>query len=195
MKLCLAAAETVAMAVEAETIPINHYLRQPQRLVHAIADSSLMECLGGDRYRLKMHPLNLLDIYHFQPTVVLRVWSDGKGNVYLNSESCEIRGIDYINDRFSLRVRGILSPIIRDGMTYLEGQANVEVSVELPPLLLFTPLSLLETTGKGLMRGVLSRIKQRLLSHLIADYHHWARGEEIPSDAALGVNYGLLIDP
>ncbi|MEA5470634.1 DUF1997 domain-containing protein [Spirulina sp. 06S082] len=179
MKICLKVSEPVTIPVEQESVPIQHYLRQPQRLVSAIADPKLMEILGGDRYRLKMRPLNLLNLYHFQPTVVLKVWSSSRGTVYLQSESSEIRGVNYINARFSLKVNGLLSIVQKEGKTYLKGEAFVEVNVELPQVFSLTPKSLLETAGQSLAKNVLMRIKQRLLSHLIADYQQWAKGEEL----------------
>ncbi len=178
MKICLNVSEPVTIPVEQESIPIQHYLRQPHRLVNAIADPKLMEILGSDRYRLKMRPLNLLDLYHFQPTVVLKVWSSSRGTIYLQSESCEIRGIDYINTRFSLQVKGLLSSLQKEGKTYLKGEAFIEVKIELPQVLLLAPKPLLETAGQSLAKNVLMRIKQRLLSHLLADYHQWAKGQE-----------------
>ncbi|TVQ42040.1 MAG: DUF1997 domain-containing protein [Gloeocapsa sp. DLM2.Bin57] len=178
MEIEFRATETVEIKVQQQEIPIQHYLRQPQRLVKAIANPNLMEQLSEERFRLKMRPLNFLDIYHFQPTVLLRVTPDTKGNVYLKSEDCEIRGIEYINSRFSLYVSGKLSPIEQNGQTYLRGKANLEVKVALPPPLWLTPKPLLEITGNGLLKSVLLRIKQRILSHLVQDYLIWAESNQ-----------------
>ena len=169
------ASESLAIAVEEHSASIHHYLRQPQRLVRAIADPTLMEPLSDCQFRLKMRPLSFLELYHFQPTVVLRVWTDGSGTVYLNSESCEIRGIDYINHRFALKVTGKLIPERREGETYLQGQADLEVQVALPPPLWLTPPSFLQLTGNSILKSVLLRIKQRLCSQLLKDYRQWAR--------------------
>ena len=168
------ASESVEIAVEKQSIPIQHYLRQPQRLVSAIANANLMEQLSPERFRLKMRPLNFMEIYHFQPTVVLKVWSDADGTVHIQSESCEIRGIEYINQRFSLNVTGKLSPHQNGETTYLKGRADLNVEVELPFPLQLTPTPLLETAGNGLLKSVLQRIKQRLLSQLLQDYRQWA---------------------
>ncbi|MDJ0660470.1 MAG: DUF1997 domain-containing protein [Crocosphaera sp.] len=167
------ASESLALPVKQTPIPIHHYLRQPQRLVKAIADPKLMEPLSDHEFRLKMRPLNFMDIYHFQPTVILGVWSDNKGTVFLRSQDCDIRGIDYINDRFSLTLKGKLSPQEKEGKIYLQGQANLTVEVDLPPALRLTPEPFLTVTGNSLLRGVLSRIKQRLLNQLLKDYHYW----------------------
>lgn len=173
MRVTFSATEQLQLR-QSEPLPsLQHYLRQPQRLVQAIADPKLMEVLPGDRFRLKMRPLNFLDIYHFQPTVVLKVWANATGTVFLESESCEIRGIDYINHRFSLQLKGRLAPYRQDGHTLLQGKADLQVGVDLPQALWLTPKPLLEMAANGLLRGVLARIKQRLQGQLLADYQQW----------------------
>jgi hypothetical protein len=177
MEVTFTASESIEIAIEDQTIPIAHYLRQPQRLVRSIADVSLMEPLSDHQFRLKMRSLNFLDLYYFQPTVVLNVWATSSGTVFLNSEECEIKGIDYINDRFSLALKGKLAPTRHQARSYLAGKANLEVKVELPPPLWVTPRSLLEITGNRLLKGVLTRIKQRLMTQLLNDYQQWASQE------------------
>lgn len=182
--VCFTASETVEIAVEEREIPVSHYLRQPQRLVNAIVEPQLMTPLSEDRYRLQMRPLNFMDLYRLQPTVILKVWGNGEGTVYIKSESCEIRGIDYINTRFSLALAGQLSPRTRAGKTVLIGRADLQVNVELPPLLWFAPAPLLEMTGNTLLKSVLLRIKQRLLGHLLADYRQWSECQNNKNTAA-----------
>ena len=179
MNIRFSASEYLEISVE-ESSSIKHYLRQPQRLVRAIANPKLMEQLSEELYELKMRPLNFMEIYHFQPTVVLKVWAGASGTVYLSSESCEIRGIDYINERFSLNVKGKLSPCQSNGKAYLKGKADLEVKVELPPPLRLTPKPLLEVAGNGLLKSVLLRIKQRLLSQLLKDYRQWTNSNTEP---------------
>ena len=173
MEVRFSADEVVSLRVETQKIPIQHYLRQPQRLVQAITDPNLVEQLSETRFIVKMRPLNFLNFYHFQPTVGLKVWSDSQGTVYLNSESCEIKGIDYINQRFFLKVTGKLAPESKNGQTYLVGKAELEVKVALPPPLWLTPTPLLEIAGNGLLKSVLVRIKQRLIGQLLKDYYEW----------------------
>jgi hypothetical protein len=173
------AQEIVDLEVTQQTIPIQHYLRQPLRLVKTIANERLMKVLGFDRYQLQMKPINFLEIYHFQPTVILKVWNGASGNVYLQSESCEIKGIDYINQRFSLDLKGKLTPVEKDGKTYLQGKANLTVKVDLPPPLWFTPKSILQTTGNSILKGVLMRIKHQLVSQLLLDYDNFSKEEKM----------------
>jgi hypothetical protein len=175
------ASEALEIAVTEQAVPIHHYLRQPQRLVQAIADPSLMEQLSESQFRLKMRPINFLEMYHFQPTVILRVWANAAGTVRLESENCEIRGIDYINNRFSLQVKGQLAPERNRGQTYLQGCADLTVKVALPPPLWLTPTPFLEVAGNSLLKGVLLRIKQRLLVQLLKDYRHWSSNASSPT--------------
>lgn len=174
MNICFQATEAVTLEVKQEDISIEHYLRQPYRLVKTIADEKLMTPLPDNCYQLKMHPLNFLDIYHFQPTVVLKVWCGASGNLYISSQSCEIKGIEYINRRFSFHLKGKLSPLQINGKTHLQGKADLQVKVDLPPPLWLTPKPLLQTTGNSLLKGVLMRIKQKLGSQLLRDYYQFA---------------------
>ena len=176
------ASQSVDMAVPEQAVPIQHYLRQPQRLVRALVDSSRMEQLSEDRFRLKMRPLSFMTL-SIQPIVDLKVWAESDGTVHLNSVGCEIRGVEYINDRFALNLIGKLVPCQSNGRTYLKGIANLEVQVELPPPFWFTPKPLLEATSNGLLKSVLLTIKQRLMHQLISDYCLWASS---------GTNTGVL---
>lgn len=171
------ATESVQIPVEEAEIPIQHYLRQPQRLVKAIANPQLMNRLSDNLYELKMRPINFMGIYRFQPIVILKVWAGKNATVYLKSEDCQIQGIEYINRRFKLDLKGYLTSQQNEGKTTLEGQADLKVEVDIPPALKFTPKSFLERTGNGLLKSVLVRIKQRLVTQLLQDYTQWAKRE------------------
>lgn len=171
------ATELVKILAPEAQVPIHHYLRQPHRLVKAIANPQLMTQFSDNLYQLKMRPINFMEIYHFQPTVKLKVKSDAKGRVYLSSEDCHIDGIDYINRRFSLKLKGILYPKTTENKTILHGQADLEVGVDVPAALMFTPKAFVEMTGNGLLKSILGRIKQRLVTQLLQDYQEWAATE------------------
>ena len=182
------ATESVQILIEEEEIPIQHYLRQPQRLVEAIANPQLMQQLSEEKYKLKMRPINFMEMYHFQPIVILKVWAGTKGMVYLKSEECEIRGVDYIDRRFSLQLKGILYPEGDRGKTSLNGQADLEVKVDLPPALRLTPQPWLEMAGNTLLKSVLVRIKQKLVGQLLKDYRQWATKEAQQEREVSGTN-------
>ncbi|MCY7392149.1 MAG: DUF1997 domain-containing protein [Leptolyngbyaceae cyanobacterium CAN_BIN12] len=177
MDIQFSASQSVDIPVVEQPVPIQHYLRQPQRLINALAGSSQIEILGNDLFRLKMRPLKFL-LLSVQPTVDMRVWIESDDVVRLQSVRCEIRGIEYIDQRFSLNLTGrlqVMNQVVNDQKTTrLKGKANLEVLVELPPPLWFTPKSILETTGNGLLKSVLLTIKQRLVYQLLSDYRNWA---------------------
>jgi len=87
MEVTFTAAESLEIVVAEQTIPIQHYLRQPQRLVQAIVETSLTEQLSENQFRLKMRPLNFLDMYYFQPTVILNVWATSGGRYFCNHKT------------------------------------------------------------------------------------------------------------
>jgi Protein of unknown function (DUF1997) len=164
---------SVDISVPKQPIPIGHYLRQPHRLVNALVDPSRIQQLSDDEFRLAMRTLNFFG-FELQPTVFLRVWTEAEGTVRIASTKCEIRGIDYIDRRFSLQLMGTLSPYEEQGQTYLEGLADLQVQVDLPPPLNFMPRSMVESAGNSLLKGILNTFKQRLMHQLIADYILWA---------------------
>jgi Protein of unknown function (DUF1997) len=164
---------SVEIAVPKQSVPIQHYLRQPQRVVRALVDPSRIKQVGDGEFCLTMRALSFFG-FNLQPTVFLRVWVDAEGTVHVVSTQCEIRGIDYIDRRFSLKLEGLLFPTDRGGSTYLQGRADLEVQVDLPPPLGFTPASILEAAGNSLLKSILSTFKQRLMHQLLVDYVTWA---------------------
>ncbi|MFM8004713.1 MAG: DUF1997 domain-containing protein, partial [Dolichospermum sp.] len=129
-------------------MPIRHYLRQPQRLVNALADHTRIEQLSAEVFRLKMRPLSFMSL-SIQPTVDMRVWADTSGTIYLRSLRCEILGFEYINQRFDLNLKGYLSPIEINNGTSIQGKADLEILVDIPQPFSLTPKSILEATGNG----------------------------------------------
>lgn len=182
MEIHFTACQTVELAVAEQSVPIHHYLRQPHRLINALAATSQIEHLEPDLFRLKMRPLSFM-MLNIQPTVDMQVWAEADGTVHLQSKGCEIRGVEYINQRFSLNLTGQLRPCLIQQTTYLKGRADLQVRVELPPPLLLTPRSFLETTGNSLLKSVLLTIKQRLMHHLLMDYYTWANEATIVTDS------------
>lgn len=173
MQIQFTASQSVELLVPEQPIPIEHYLRQPQRLIGALVDRSRVDELSRDTFRLKMRPLNFMTL-SIQPTVDMQVWTESDGTISLRSLACEIRGVEYINERFDLDLLGKLVPTKTEKGTCLVGQADLRVEVGLPPAFWLTPKPLLEAAGNGLLRSVLMTIKQRLMHQLVSDYGNWA---------------------
>ncbi len=178
------ASQSVELAVPDQPIPIQHYLRQPQRLIKALVDPNRTEQLSADCFRLKMQPVSFI-MLSVQPIVDMQVWAEPDGTIHLKSVGCEIRGVEYINQRFSLNLNGRLAPQQINEVTYLIGRANLEVQVDMPPLLWLTPKSLLESTGNALLHSVLLTIRHRLMHQLLVDYRSWATAQLEASDVAI----------
>ncbi|MDJ0692780.1 DUF1997 domain-containing protein [Mastigocoleus sp. MO_188.B34] len=180
------ASESVEITVPSQAIPVEYYLRQPQRLVNALVEQKRVEQISREVFRLKMRPLNFMSV-KIQPTVDMKVWAQSNGTINLESIACKILGLDYINQRFNLNLKGYLLPIQRSDITYLKGNAGLEVRLELPPPFSFTPQLIMEKTGNGLLKSVLMTIKQRLLNQLLNDYQSWVKsqtqGKRIDSDS------------
>jgi hypothetical protein len=106
------ASQTLRLRVPHEDLPIEHYLRQPQRLVQAITDPRRIEVLGDGVYRLSLRPLQFLGI-SIEPTADLRVRSQADGSLQLASAGCQVKGPDYlsfVNDSFGMALQGTLTP-------------------------------------------------------------------------------------
>jgi hypothetical protein len=188
------ASRSIDLAVPKQSVPIQHYLRQPHRLVRSLVDPDRIKQIGEDEFCLAMRPLNFFN-FSLQPTVYLRVWAEADGTVNIVSTGCEIRGVDYIDRRFSLNLSGKLSPHDRGGQTYLEGKADLEVKVDLPPPLGFTPAAIVEAAGNSLLKSILLTFKQRLMHQLLDDYSAWARTASVTERDNLGLkSNGLGID-
>jgi Protein of unknown function (DUF1997) len=176
MRAIFTGSQSVSILVPQAAVPIRHYLRQPHRLVSALAEQSQIEALGGGSYRLKMKPRQFL-MFSLQPTVDIQLQAKANGTVFLTSQACEIRGVDFINHRFQLNLRGILAPTEKHDQTFLEGQADLQVQVDLPPMLWMTPQIILQTAGNGLLKSILMTVKQKLVHQLVLDYQTWAQTE------------------
>jgi hypothetical protein len=196
MQVKFVASQSLDLTVAEHDVPICHYLRQPQRLIAALVDQHQIEDLGNQQFCLKMRPLNFLH-FTLQPTVQLRVWADPDGTVHLQSTDCEIRGVDYINQRFHLNLLGQLVPTVTGKKAHLQGLADLTVQVDLPPALWFTPKPILETAGNSLLKSVLMTVKQRLSHQLLVDYSRWAQthhqASQLPETE--GALHQLVIDP
>ena len=190
MDIRFAASQSVEIIVPEQPVPIAHYLRQPQRVVNALAASSRIELLNDDRFRLTMRPLSFMSL-SIQPTVDMKVWADSNAAINVRSIGCEIRGVEYINQRFSLNLVGQLYSTQLGQTTYLKGKADLDVQVELPPPFWMTPKFLLERAGNGLLLSVLSTIKQRLLHQLLLDYRNWATSQSETETAQGGIVFPI----
>ena len=166
------ASQSVSISVPQQPLPIESYLAEPERLVYALADRTQVEMLKPTLFRLRMKAIRFFGI-SVRPICDIKVWLE-KDTVRLSSNHCEVEEYDLLNDSFALNLQGYLVVQSTPKGKKLRGQANLMVDVELPPVLGFTPMTLVSRTGSGILNGILITMKQRLMRQLIANYSAWA---------------------
>lgn len=174
MNIDFIAKDSINLSIEEEKIPLSHYLQHPQRVIQAIANTSPLESLSETHFRLKISPLNFLDLYQFQPIVLIKAWSSPHGHFYIHSEDCHLQGLELFQDRFTFTLKGLLESSLNPEKTALKGQVKLSISIDLPPPLLLTPYPLLQQAGNTLLASILAGIKNRLGQYLLTDYYHWS---------------------
>ncbi len=179
--------QTLKMVVPNEVIPIEQYLRQPQRLVQAITDSSRIQQLAPSHFRLRLRPLEFM-MLRIEPTVDLQVWTEAEGRLYLRVFDGEIRGAQFLRESFGLKLAGTLSPHRRGSNTELRGKADLKVEVEIPPPLKLIPESVLESSGRAFLKGILLTIKYRLEGQLVQDYRRWVKAKPAQPNSLLAMS-------
>ncbi|WP_071516689.1 DUF1997 domain-containing protein [Geitlerinema sp. PCC 9228] len=166
------ASQAVELEVPQRPYPISDYLRQPQQVVRALGDSSQVEPIGKDVYRLKMKPLKFF-MLQIEPIVDLKIWAQQDGTLCLRSIDCQLRGID-LKNHFQLQVSGYTTPCTKNGQTYLSGGAELGLKMYLPPPISFFPKATIQSAGNSLLKSILLRMKQSMMHKLIANYSNWA---------------------
>ncbi len=174
--LRLFAQQSLTMQVRQEAISLQHYLKQPQRLVYALINPAQVEMLGTHTFRFYLKGIRFL-MLSIQPVVDLRVDMQQPDLLTVRSVRCQFLGNELIDQRCHLSLTGWLKLQDQSSVTQLTGQVDLAIAVEVPPVLQFTPQSLLETTGNQILRSSLLTMKQRLLRQLVADYSHWSRAQ------------------
>jgi hypothetical protein len=181
MDTCFKAKQSVDIVIPPESLPIEQYLRQSERIVNALASldgsrSGNVTALGGELFRLALRPFGFLTL-NLQPIVDLRVWMTAD-QVNVSSVGCEILGLEQFSEQqFELKLLGEMYPVVARGVTRLQGQVSLQVLVDMPMPIKLTPKPVLEGTGNTIMSGVLTTMKQRLQKNLVVDYRDWVREE------------------
>lgn len=167
-----AASQTVELVIHQPTARnLQDYLRQSRRIVYTLFNHDQLQVLGEDLYRFEMRPLQFFSL-QLRPIVDLAVWTNDDGILQIQSRDCQLRGLDLLAARFRLDLEGEL---LAESSKHLTGEARLNVEVQMPPLLRFTPRSMLEAAGNALLKGVLLTIRQQIQRRLIEDYLIWSQ--------------------
>jgi hypothetical protein len=187
MRTEFTASQTVDLGLSDEPIPMEQYLRQPQRLIYALTEPGQVEQLGPSLFRLTLSPLKFM-MLKIQPTVDLKVWTEADGALYLQSVGTQLKGLEIFDASFHLNLTGYLAACHRGGVTHLRGQSDLLVQVDLPPSLVFMSRTLVQATGNALLKSVLTTMRQRLERQLIQDYYRWVKAQK--ADAQMDLSGG-----
>lgn len=180
--LRLSARQSLTTQIPQQSIALQHYLKQPRRLVSALMNPSQVEDLGQGNFRLSLRAIQFL-MLKIRPVVDLHIDGSQPCLLKVRSIGCKIDGNEFIDQRFRLSLLGSLRVRDQGGMAHLKGLAELAIAVDLPPVLRLTPHAILEKTGNQILRGILATMKQRLIRQLAADYKRWSDQQSAPESA------------
>ncbi|MEL7083535.1 MAG: DUF1997 domain-containing protein [Cyanobacteria bacterium J06597_1] len=179
-------------ARQATTLPIagspervRLFLGDPRHLVEALLDADRVRQLEAGRFVVRMSPIQALNV-QITPEVELEIVTDRQSRVLLKAVGCRIHGNNWIDRNFDLSFEGCLFPRgmeTTDGVE-LVGDANLEVSIGMPPLLQFTPKSIVEGIGNTITKGVLTAIDRSLRRKLPARFQQWQQEQYLTEEIA-----------
>ena len=167
------ASQSVEIAISPAPVPINQYLSNTERLVYALAEPSQIKVLGRNRFQFSMRPIKFL-MLTLEPIADVQIYPNECDEIIIYSDSCRLRHQAALNRRFSFKLRGGLAA--RPDNSGVSGNAELDITIDLPAAFRLTPMSLLESTGNAILNGILIAIKQRLQRRLIHEYRGWTSG-------------------
>ncbi|MGK7911411.1 MAG: DUF1997 domain-containing protein [Synechococcus sp.] len=176
-------ATTLSIAGSLEQVEL--FLRDPRHLVEALLDADRVRQLEAGRFAVRMSPIQALSV-QITPEVELEIFTDRQSRVLLKAVGCRIHGNDWIDRNFDLSFEGCLFPRGLESSEGVElvGDANLDVSIGMPPLLQFTPKSIVEGIGNTITKGVLTAIERSMRRQVPARFQQWQQAQyllvEIP---------------
>lgn len=167
------ATQSVEIAISPAPVPIHQYLSDTERLVYALADPSQIKVLGRHTFQFSMRPIKFL-MLTLEPIADVQIYPNECDEIIIYSDSCRLRHQAAFNRRFSFKLRGWL--VARPDNSGVSGNAELDITIDLPAAFRLTPKPLLESTGNAIVNGILSAIKQRLQHRLVHEYRGWTSG-------------------
>ena len=169
----LHASQSVEITISPAPVPIGQYMINTERLVYALADPRQFEVLGPHTFQFRMRAIKFL-MLTLEPIADVQIYPNDCDEVIIYSDSCRLRHQAALNRRFSFKLQGWL--VARPDNSGVSGNAELDIDIDLPTALRFTPKPLLESTGNAIVSGILSTIKQRLQRRLVHEYRGWTTG-------------------
>lgn len=169
----LHASQSVEISISPAPLPIHQYLSNTDRLVYALADPSQIQAKGNHTFQFSMRPIKFL-MLTLEPVADVQIYPNELNEIIIYSDSCHLRHQDALNRRFSFQLQGWLSS--RSDNSGVFGNAELDITIDLPLALQVTPKPMLESTGNAIVSSILSTIKHRLQHRLLHEYRGWTSG-------------------
>ena len=179
------ARQATTLSVVGSLERVGLFLSDPRHLVEALLDADRVRQLGAGRFAVRMSPIQALSV-QIAPEVELEILTDSQSRVLLKAVGCRIHGNDWIDRNFDLSFEGCLYPrgLQIPESVELVGDANLEVSIGMPPLMQFTPKSIVDGIGNTITKGVLTAIERSLRRKLPARFQQWQQEQYLASEIA-----------
>ncbi|KAJ8904465.1 hypothetical protein NDN08_000982 [Rhodosorus marinus] len=152
----------------------------PEAVITACWSENLIQKLGNGVYRTSLPPLQFL---HFKINASVDVRAqydesiDGIRLVSVRS-LVEVPRLGLNEHTFNMKLTGHLSPIEKGQRTHFDGSADLEISLDLPPLLRLMPKSAINAAGAQLTNGVLRSMRHNLIQNFTSAYRSWLQTRE-----------------
>ena len=164
---------------------VGLFLGDPRHLVEALLDADRVRQLEAGQFVVRMSPIQALSV-QITPEVELEIFTDRESRVLMKAVGCRIHGNNWIDHNFDLSFEGCLFPRGMETTDNVElvGDANLEVSIGMPPLMQFTPKSIVEGIGNTITKGVLTAIDRSLRRKLPARFQQWQQEQYLSVEMA-----------
>ncbi len=169
MSLAFRACQKLDLPFRDNVERLPDYLLQQERVVGAMLDSKKLTLLGPGSYRYTVTSLQVFQL-QVNPVVSIGVVNCEDGKLRMHATDSELKGLGLVDD-FVLGLEATLEATQKG----LEGEALLSVTVSQPPLLRLIPASVLESTGRSILNGILLGIKARVGQQLVEDFEDWCR--------------------
>ncbi len=173
----LYASQSLEINIAPAPIPIQQYLSNTDRLVYSLADPSQIKMLGEHKFEFNMHPIRFL-MLTLEPVADIAIYPGEFNEVIIYSDSCRLRNQTALNRRFSFKLQGWLAA--RPDNSGVSGNAQLDITIDLPPAFRLTPRALLESSGNTIVDSILGSIKRRLQHRLVHEYRGWSSSILVP---------------
>eukprot|EP00189_Rhodosorus_marinus_P000238 CAMPEP_0113966106 /NCGR_PEP_ID=MMETSP0011_2-20120614/8138_1 /TAXON_ID=101924 /ORGANISM="Rhodosorus marinus" /LENGTH=237 /DNA_ID=CAMNT_0000978737 /DNA_START=9 /DNA_END=722 /DNA_ORIENTATION=+ /assembly_acc=CAM_ASM_000156 len=155
-------------------------ISNPEAVITACWSENLIQKLGNGVYRTSLPPLQFLQFKINASVDVRAQYDESIDGIRLVSLSSlvEVPHLGLNEDTFNMKLNGHLSPIEKGQRTHFDGSADLEISLDLPPLLRLMPRAAINAAGAQVINGVLRSMRSNLIRNFTSAYRSWLQAKE-----------------